>query len=131
MFPSAWSFRLYVPVPALRQGRRTESRRLKTGPQLTPSRCRGAGDKQGPRLQKFLKEKRRYTVMNIRSKAQIWASAVAVGAMLIGGGVIAKTSGTSTKVERPIFAPAVKSAAIAAPLAASYSPLIKEALPEV
>src|SRR4029077_10314277 len=56
---------------------------------------------------------------------------VAVGAMLIGGGVIAKTAGTSTKVERPILAPAVKSAAIAAPLAASYSPLIKEALPEV
>src|SRR5262249_46754099 len=69
--------------------------------------------------------------MNISRKAQIWASAVAVGAMLIGGGVIAKTSGTSTKVERPIFAPAVKSAAMAAPLAASYSPLIKEALPEV
>ena len=69
--------------------------------------------------------------MNIRRKVQIWASAVAVGAMLIGGGVIAKTSGTSMKVEGPIFAPAVKSAAMAAPLAASYSPLIKEALPEV
>jgi len=69
--------------------------------------------------------------MHIRRKVQIWASAVAVGAMLIGGGVIAKTSGTSTKLERPIFAPAVKSAAMAAPLAASYSPLIKEALPEV
>jgi serine protease Do len=70
-------------------------------------------------------------VIKISRKVQIWASAVAVGAMLIGGGVIAKTSGTSTKGERPIFAPAVKSAAVAAPLAASYSPLIKEALPEV
>jgi serine protease Do len=69
--------------------------------------------------------------MKISQKVQIWASAVAVGAMLIGGGVIAKTAGTSTKVERPILAPAVKSAAMAAPLAASYSPLIKEALPEV
>jgi|tagenome__1003787_1003787.scaffolds.fasta_scaffold20989746_11 serine protease Do len=69
--------------------------------------------------------------MKISRKVQIWASTLTVGAMLIGGAVIAKTSGTSTKAERPIFAPAVTSAAMAAPLAASYSPLIKQALPEV
>ena len=70
--------------------------------------------------------------MKMTRKVQIWASAaVLLGATMIGGVVFAKTSHTGAKLETPIFAPAVKSAAMAAPLAGSYAPLIKEALPEV
>jgi serine protease Do len=70
--------------------------------------------------------------MNIGRKLQIWSSAaLLLGATLIGGVVIAKTSHPSAKVEAPILAPTVKNAAMAAPLPGSYSPLIKEALPEV
>jgi serine protease Do len=69
--------------------------------------------------------------MNLSSKFGIWASSIALfGATLIGG-VIAKTHASTTKIEAPIFAPATKGSTVAAPLAASYSPLIKEALPEV
>jgi serine protease Do len=76
--------------------------------------------------------RRRNKVMNATWKVRIWASTAAVlGATLIGGVVIAETSRTATKTEAPIFAPAVKNAAMVAPLAASYSPLIKEVLPEV
>jgi serine protease Do len=70
--------------------------------------------------------------MKITKKVQIWISAVALLCVtFIGGTVIAKTSHTSAKLEAPIFAPAVKNAAMAVPLAGSYAPLIKEALPEV
>ncbi|MGC0777656.1 MAG: trypsin-like peptidase domain-containing protein, partial [Candidatus Acidiferrum sp.] len=70
--------------------------------------------------------------MNTTRKIQIWTSAVVLlCATFIGGVVIAKTSHTSAKLEAPIFAPAVKNAAMAVPLAGSYAPLIKEALPEV
>jgi serine protease Do len=70
--------------------------------------------------------------MNLGRKLQIWSSAVVlVCATFIGGAVIAKTSHTGAKLEAPIFAPAVKNAVMAAPLAGSYSPLIKAALPEV
>ncbi len=70
--------------------------------------------------------------MNTNRKLRFWTSAVAVlGAMLIGSVVIAKASRSGTKLEAPIFAPAVNNAALAAPLASSYSPLIKQVLPEV
>jgi serine protease Do len=70
--------------------------------------------------------------MNRTRKIQIWTSAVVLlCATFVGGAVIAKTSHTSAKLEAPIFAPAVKNAAMAVPRAGSYAPLIKEALPEV
>jgi serine protease Do len=70
--------------------------------------------------------------MNIGRKLRVWSSAVVLlCATFIAGVVIAKTSHASAKLEAPIFAPTVKNAAMAAPLPGSYSPLIKEALPEV
>jgi len=52
--------------------------------------------------------------MKITKKVQIWISAVALLCVtFIGGTVIAKTSHTSAKLEAPIFAPAVKNAAMA------------------
>ncbi len=70
--------------------------------------------------------------MNIGKKLRIWSTAAALlAATFIGGVVIAKTARTGAKLEAPIFAPVPKNAAMAAPLAGSYSPLIKEALPEV
>jgi serine protease Do len=71
-------------------------------------------------------------VMNTTSKIRIWTSvAVLSGAMLVGGVVIAETSHASAKLAAPIFAPEPKNMAMAAPPAMTYSPLIKEALPEV
>ena len=70
--------------------------------------------------------------MKTTRKIKIWTSAlVLLCATLIGGTLIAKTSHTNGKLEAPIFAPAVKNAAMTVPLAGSYAPLIKEALPEV
>jgi serine protease Do len=69
--------------------------------------------------------------MKTSRKLGIWVS-IAVGlAIILTGGVVAATSHTATKPEAPIFASSAKNAAVAAPLAASYSPIIKEALPEV
>jgi len=69
--------------------------------------------------------------MNLTRKFGIWTSSIAFfGATLIGGVMIGKAH-ASTKWEAPIFASAPKNAPEAAPLAASYAPLIKQAMPEV
>jgi len=70
--------------------------------------------------------------MNSPSKLRIWtAAAILSGAMFIGGVVVAETSHSTAKFEAPIFATAPKNAAMAAPPAMTYAPVIKEALPEV
>jgi S1-C subfamily serine protease len=75
---------------------------------------------------------RRKAVMKMTSKIRIWTSVAALsGAMLVGGVVIAETSRAGAKLAAPIFAPEPKNMAMAAPPAMTYSPLIKEALPEV
>jgi serine protease Do len=69
--------------------------------------------------------------MNLTRKFGIWTSSIALfGATLIGGVIIGKAH-ASTTWEAPIFASATKNAPVATPLAASYAPLIKEAMPEV
>ena len=71
--------------------------------------------------------------MNSIGKIRIWttSAAILVGAMFVGGVVIAETSHSSAKLAAPIFATASPNAAMAAPPVASYAPLIKQALPEV
>jgi serine protease Do len=71
-------------------------------------------------------------VMNTTKKIRIWSSvAIVTGAMFVGGVVIAETSHTGAKLAAPIFASEPKNVAMAASPAVTYSPLIKEALPEV
>jgi S1-C subfamily serine protease len=63
---------------------------------------------------------------------RIWTSAaILVGAMFVGGVVIAETSHAGAKLAAPIFATAPANAAMASAPAATYSPIIKQALPEV
>src|SRR5271155_3087375 len=70
--------------------------------------------------------------MHSTKKIRIWSlAAILIGAMFVAGVGIAETSHSSAKLEAPIFAPASNNSAMAAPPAMSYSPLIKEALPEV
>jgi serine protease Do len=68
--------------------------------------------------------------MNPTRKFGIWASSIALFGALIGGVVIAKTH-ADAKLAAPIFATAPKNVPVPAALSASYSPLIKEALPQV
>jgi serine protease Do len=68
--------------------------------------------------------------MNPTRKFGIWASSIALIGALIGGVVIAKTH-ADAKLAAPIFATAPKNVPVPAALSASYSPLIKEALPQV
>jgi serine protease Do len=70
--------------------------------------------------------------MHSTKKIRIWTlAAILIGAMFVAGVGIAETSHSAAKLEAPIFAPESKNAAMVAPPAMSYSPLIKEALPEV
>ena len=69
--------------------------------------------------------------MSLNKDFRIWSTALVLAAILAGGVVVAETSHSIGKAEAPILAPPVKNAAIGAPPAASYSPIIKEALPEV
>jgi serine protease Do len=68
--------------------------------------------------------------MSTNKNFRIWSSALVLAAVLAGGVVVAETSHSTAKTETPILAPPVKNA-VGAPLASSYSPIIKEALPEV
>jgi serine protease Do len=70
--------------------------------------------------------------MHSTKKIRIWSlAAILTGAMFVAGVGIAETSHSSAKLEAPIFAPASNNSAMAASPAMTYSPLIKEALPEV
>jgi len=70
--------------------------------------------------------------MHSTKKIRIWSlAAILIGAMFVAGVGIAETSHSSAKLEAPIFAPASNNSAMAASPAMTYSPLIKEALPEV
>ncbi len=70
--------------------------------------------------------------MHSTKKIRIWSlAAILTGAMFVAGVGIAETSHSSAKFEAPIFAPASNNTAMAASPAMTYSPLIKEALPEV
>ena len=77
--------------------------------------------------------------MNTRNRIRAWTASVALAAaLLVGGVVIAEThstaasaSASTAKAEPPIFAAPSKTPAVAAPMMASYAPLIKEAMPEV
>jgi serine protease Do len=70
--------------------------------------------------------------MHSTKKIRIWSlAAILTGAMFVAGVGIAETSHSSAKLEAPIFAPASNNTAMAASPAMTYSPLIKEALPEV
>ena len=70
--------------------------------------------------------------MKISRKAQIWTLVVVLlCGTIVGVAVIAKTSHAGAKAEAPILAPPIKHAPMAAPLASSYSPVIKKVLPEV
>jgi len=76
--------------------------------------------------------KEKTAVMHSTKNIRIWTlAAILIGAMSVAGVGIAETSHSAAKLEAPIFAPESKNAAMVAPPAMSYSPLIKEALPEV
>ena len=63
---------------------------------------------------------------------RIWASAlVLVAGTMIGGSVVAKTMLHDPAAEAPIFASPAANAPLIGPLATSYAPIIKGALPEV
>jgi serine protease Do len=93
------------------------------------SRCRH-GQSCGRANQVFLKKKEK-AFMSINKNFRIWSSALVLAAILAGGVVVAETSHSGAKAEAPILASPVKNAAVGAPLASSYSPIIKEVLPEV
>ncbi|HEY8714603.1 MAG TPA: hypothetical protein VIM00_04440, partial [Candidatus Acidoferrum sp.] len=69
--------------------------------------------------------------MKFTRKLGIWASSIALLGVIAIGGVFAKTHASSTTTEAPIFAHLSSNAPMAAPMAGSYAPLLKEALPQV
>src|SRR5271163_145862 len=105
---------------------------------LAPLSCRrnlntpGRHSMTYPNLGRILDYKEKTAVMHSTKKIRIWTlAAILIGAMSVAGVGIAETSHSVAKLEAPIFAPESKNAAMVAPPAMSYSPLIKEALPEV
>ncbi|GAC1701895.1 MAG: DegQ family serine endoprotease [Candidatus Acidiferrum sp.] len=70
------------------------------------------------------------------TKFKIFSVTVLCGLLVAAGAMVGQTShltakAAPSKVEAPIFASPSKSAPAAAPLAASYAPIIKDVLPEV
>ena len=75
--------------------------------------------------------KKENDVNKTNRKLEIWtATAVLAAATLVGGSVVAKTALHDPAAEAPIFA-TVANAPRIGPLATSYAPIIKGALPEV